>query len=47
MLELNDEGTLKRDEKGNVLTPHDYIVKKVADGLDSIQVAIRKVDVNG
>lgn len=47
MPELNPDGTLKLDEKGNVLTPHDYIVKKVADGLDSIQVAIRKVDVNG
>ena len=47
MPELNADGTLKTDQSGNVITPHDYIVKKIADGLDSIQVAIRKVDVNG
>ena len=47
MPELNQDGSLKTDSNGNVITPHDYIVKKVADGLDSIQVAIRKVDVNG
>ena len=47
MPELNPDGTLKTDQNGKVLTPYDYVVKKVADGLDSIQVAIRKVDVNG
>ena len=47
MPQLNKDGTLATDQSGNVITPHDYIVKKIADGLDSIQVAIRKVDVNG
>ena len=28
-------------------TPHDYIVKKVARSLNSVSIAIRKVDVNG
>ena len=28
-------------------TPHDYIVKKVARSLNSISIAISKVDVNG
>ena len=28
-------------------TPHDYIVKKVARSLNSVSIAISKVDVNG
>lgn len=35
------------DEKGNCETPHDYIVKKVARSLNSVSIAITKVDVNG
>lgn len=31
----------------NVDTPHDYIVKKVARSLNSVSIAISKVDVNG
>ena len=36
---LNNDGTTE--------TPHDYIVKKVARSLNSVSIAIRKVDVNG
>ena len=35
------------NEKGLTETPHDYIVKKVARSLNSVSLAIRKVDVNG
>ena len=34
----------KTDEK---VAPHDYIVKKVARSLNSVSIAIRKIDVNG
>jgi hypothetical protein len=33
------------DEDGGVITPHDYIVKKVAKSLNSVSVAISKVNV--
>lgn len=36
---LNDDGTTN--------TPYDYIVKKVARSLNSVSIAISKVDVNG
>ena len=36
---LNDDGTTD--------TPYDYIVKKVARSLNSVSIAISKVDVNG
>lgn len=34
-------------DNGTTETPHDYIVKKVARSLNSVSIAIRKVDVNG
>lgn len=34
------------DEKGKTATPYDYIVVKVAETLNFINVAIRKVDVS-
>ena len=36
---INDDGTTE--------TPYDYIVKKVARSLNSVSIAIKKVDVNG
>lgn len=36
---INDDGTTD--------TPHDYIVKQVARSLNSVSIAISKVDVNG
>ncbi len=35
------------NEDGTTDTPHDYIVKRVARGLNSVSIAISKVKVNG
>ena len=35
------------NDDGSTGTPHDYIVKKIARSLNSVSIAIRKVDVNG
>lgn len=43
--ELTEDGHLALDEKGEVKTPHDYIVKKVASSLNSVAIAISKVTV--
>lgn len=45
--ELDDEGNLVVDTDGEVKTPHDYIVKKVAKSLNSVIVAVTKVNVSG
>ncbi|MDL2302048.1 hypothetical protein LJC58_06820 [Lachnospiraceae bacterium OttesenSCG-928-D06] len=44
---LDEDGGLALDEKGEVITPHDYIVKKVAKSLNSVSIAISKVNVSG
>ena len=43
--QVDDTGALVTDENGEVVTPHDYIVKKVAKSLNSISLAISKVNV--
>ena len=43
--ELNDDGTLKTSESGAVLTPWDYIVKGVARSLNSVSIAVSRVNV--
>ena len=45
--ELDGEGHLAVNEDGEMITPYDYIVKKVARSLNSVSVAISKVNVNG
>ena len=51
--ELDKDGHLVMKEKENpeddseAVTPHDYIVKKVARSLNSVSIAISKVKVNG
>jgi hypothetical protein len=45
--QLNRDGSLMTDEEGNIITPHDYVVKKVAKSLNSVSIAISKVDVSG
>lgn len=45
VLELTEDGHLALDEKGEVKTPHDYIVKKVARSLNGVSIAISKVAV--
>lgn len=42
---LNKDGTLRKNSEGEVDTPYDYIVKKVALSLNSVSIAIRKVNV--
>lgn len=42
---LNKDGTLRKNSDGEVDTPYDYIVKKVARSLNSVSIAIRKVNV--
>lgn len=44
---LNEDGSLAVDDKGDVLTPHDYIVKKVARSLTNVSIAVSKVSVSG
>lgn len=44
---LIKEGQLELNDKGEVVTPHDYIVKKVARSLNNVSIAISKVSVNG
>ena len=43
--ELTIKGQLATDENGEIKTPHDYIVKKVARSLNSVSIAISKVNV--
>lgn len=43
---IDETGALVTDKDGNVLTPHDYIVKKVAKSLNSVSIAITKVEVS-
>lgn len=43
--ELDGEGNLARDEDGNILTPWNYEVRSVAPSLNSVNIAVRKVNV--
>ncbi len=43
--ELTYDGKLALDDRGEVITPHDYIVKKCARSLNSVSIAISKVAV--
>ena len=45
--ELSGDGHLVLNERGEVKTPHDYIVKKVARSLNSVSIAVSKVTVRG
>lgn len=47
MPELDKTGALLTDVDGAILTPWDYVVKKVARGLYSTSIAVSKVNVNG
>ena len=40
-----EPGSLVVDENGEILTPWDYIVKKIARSLNSVSIAITKVNV--
>lgn len=45
--QLAEDGSLAVDESGDVITPHDYIVKKVAKSLNAVSIAVSKVTVSG
>lgn len=45
--QIDENGKLALDEQGEVITPHDYIVKKVARSLNNVSIAISKVRVDG
>jgi hypothetical protein len=47
MPKLNNDGSLEVDEYGNIITPHDYDIKRVAKSINSVSYAISKVNVNG
>lgn len=42
---LNNDGSLTTNASGEVETPHDYIVKRVARSLNYVSIAISKVNV--
>lgn len=44
---FDSEGAIIKDEDGNVIPPHDYTVKKVAKSLNSVSIAISKVNIGG
>lgn len=43
--QLDESGELALDEGGNIVSPHDYIVRKVAESLNHKMIAISKVNV--
>ena len=45
--QLTEDGELARNEDGEVITPWDYEVKKVARSLNSVSYAVRKVNIRG
>lgn len=44
---LDENGALAVDDEGEIITPHDYIVKKVAKSLNNVAYAISGVTVSG
>ncbi len=44
---LNEDGSLATDDEGKVFTPHDYVVRKVGESLNTVLIAISKVTVSG
>ena len=44
---LDEDGCLATNDKGETITPYDYVVKKVAKSLNSVSIAISKVNVSG
>lgn len=44
---LNDDGSLAVNDEGEIITPHDYVVKKVAKSLNCVSIAVSKVTVSG
>lgn len=47
MPEFDEYGHLAVNDEGETITPHDYVVKKVAKSLNTVLVAISRVNVSG
>lgn len=47
MPQLDANGALAVDDEGVVITPYDYVVRKVAKSLNSVSFAVSKVSVSG
>lgn len=45
--QLDEDGALLRDAKNRIVTPHDYVVKRVARSLNSASLAVSKVNAGG
>ncbi|SCJ99908.1 Uncharacterised protein [uncultured Eubacterium sp.] len=45
--QVDTDGALAKSDTGEIITPYDYIVKKVARSLNSVSIAICKVNVRG
>jgi len=45
--QVDEDGKLIVNESGEVVTPHDYVVKKVAKSMNAVSIAISKVMVSG
>ena len=45
--ETDSSGNLAVDADGMITAPWDYVVKKVARSLNSVSIAVSKVDLNG
>lgn len=45
--QVDETGALAVNDEGEIITPYDYIVKKVARSLNSVSIAISKVNVRG
>lgn len=44
--ELDAQGVLAKDENDEIITPHDYIVRKVARSLSAVSYAVSQVTVS-
>lgn len=47
MPKLNEDGSLATNAKGEIITPHDYVVKKIARSMNFVSIAISKVTISG
>lgn len=44
---LNSQGSMATDDNGVIQSPWDYVVRKVARSLNSVSIAVSKVNLNG
>lgn len=44
--QLNEDGSLTLNSKDEVITPYDYVVTRKAVSLNSVSIAVRKVEVS-